>query len=657
MKEIFQKNKAGRLYISLIISGIILSIIHLISPYFPLKFLWGFSFYRFFPFPFQITFLLLGILICIPYINKLINKIINTILVFLDNIFSHLPKNILFIFISSFFLIIFWILRSRRLYGDGVSAGYVIKNSIYLTSDGFYNSIFIFFHYLISNSYEFIFARNYPYGYFVTFGFINCLLGSLFIFLLLVTISLFSDDFKKLFFIFSLILFQGGIQIYFGHIESYAVPLTGGMLFILLSFYYLENKTNIFSPSLVLILTSILKVTTLQLYPALILLPFLKRKKYKNIKLNRDLLLISVMPILGILTYLLISWKTGKLNQFFELIFSSGNFLSFINSNSPSHLYTFISFDYLIAILNELILIFPYGILLTIFLIIFYRKEIDYTDPYFLFFIVMSLFCLLYNLIAYPMLGPFRDWDKYSLTFLPVSLSAVYLLNKYMKSNKDFFSISLLVVTFSLIHTVPWILANNQMTFSFKPATKYTYVKDFLAGNKYLKTSIKFPKNNNLKDTKGFKWFLKAIKYDENLGGSNDKIAMQYYIAAIIENPDFSEARNNLAVIYDKMELYNDAADEFRKALDINPELAESHNNLGSLYADWMWWDKAYFHHKKATELNPYLAESHNNLGVDYADVGRYKDAIQEFKKALILNSNLEPSKKYLIIISGLTSK
>ena len=655
-KEIVKKN-IDKLKYALIISGIVISIVHIISPYFPLKYLWGFNFFRFIPLPFQIGLVLLGFLICIPYLNNKINKKIIFILNFLNRFFSIFSTQTFYIILSCIFFLIFWLLRSRRLYGDGVFAGYVIKDSVYLTIDGLYNSIFIISHFLISHLYKTLSGVNYPYGYFVTFALINCLLGSLFIIPLLLICKEFTDSIHRRFFIFFLILSQGGIQIFFGHVESYAIPLTGGMFFILLSFYYIQGKTNIFLPIFFLVLTCTLKITTVLLYPALIILVFLKSIKNRNLKSLCDIFIIAGIPFLGLVTYLVLAWKTGKLKLFLNLIFFADNFFPIINPKSHNQLYTLISWDYPTTFFNELALIFPMGILLTIFILYFYRKKIDYKEPFFLFLLSMSFFCILYNLVSYPILGPFRDWDKYSLTFLPVTLLGAYLLNKYIREDKDFFPIALLVLTFSLIHTAPWIWANNQKTLSLKPATEYTHVRDYLTGENYIKSSVKTVKDNNVKNRNAISWFTLAAKFDANLGGDNDKIALRYYQKAIEEDPNFVDARNNLGVIYDKMEKYNEASDEFRKALEIDQNSAEAHNNLGILFADWMWWNEAYYHHKKAAELNPDLAQAHNNLGIDYASIGRYKESIEEFKKALTLAPDLEASQKYLALTSKIIKK
>ena len=656
-KEITNRNSIEKLKYSLIISGIVISAIHLISPYIPLKFLWGFNFFRFISLPSQIILFILGILVSISYFNELISKFLIFIIEYFNKIFNKISTKTLYIIISFLFFIIFWIFRSRRLYGDGVFAGYVIKDKVYLTIDGLYNSIFIISHFLISHAYKAVLRLDYPYGYFVTFALINCILGSFFIAALLFICKELSDNIYRKFFIFSLIISQGGIQILFGHVESYTVLLTGGIFFILLAYYYIQGKINTFLPVFTLIIASILKITTIQLYPALIILVFLKLIRKKDLKSIYELFLILGIPLLGLFTYLIMAWKTGKLKLFLNLLFFADNFFPLINPKSHNHLYTLISWDYLIVFINELILIFPMGILLAIFPLFFYRKKIEYKDPFFIFLLSSSFFCLLYNVISYPILGPFRDWDKYSLTFLPVSLLGVYLLNKYVKEDRHFFSIALLVLTFSLIHTVPWILANNQKILTLKPETEYTHIRDYLAGENYLKSSIRSVDNNNIKNRNALKWFTLAAKSDVNLGGDNDEIALRYYQKAINENPNFAEARNNLGVIYDKMEMYNQASDEFRKALKIDQNLSQTHNNLGILFADWMWWNEAYSHHKKATELNPNLAQAHNNLGIDYANVGKYKESIEEFKKALEISPDLEISKKYLALISKIIKK
>ena len=307
MDEEITKNNSDKLKYALLISGIVISTVHMISPYFPLKFLWGFNFFRFISLPFQAALVLAGFLVCIPYLNEKINKTITHILNFLNRFFCFSPIKLFYIVIPFLFFLLFWTLRSRKLYGDGVFAGYVIKDKVYLTIDGLYNSIFIISHFFISHAYKAVFGLDYPYGYFVTFALINCILGSFFIATLLFICNELSDNIYRKFFIFSLIISQGAIQILFGHVESYTILLTGGIFFILLVYYYIQGKINIILPVFTLIIASILKITTILLYPALIILVFLKLIRKKDLKSIYELFLILGIPLLGLFTYLILA--------------------------------------------------------------------------------------------------------------------------------------------------------------------------------------------------------------------------------------------------------------------------------------------------------------------------------------------------------------
>lgn len=598
--------------------------------------------------------MLLAIFTCIPVINERINSLISAIVESFRNLFNKISKKKYYLIFFFFSFLIFWLFRSQRLYGDGVFAGYIINKSVYLTSDGAYNSIFILGYRIISALYKLLSGEGYPYGYYSVFGIINCLFGALFVVFLVLISRRFTDSLIRRFYICSIVLAQGAVQIFFGHVESYAIPLIGGIIFIYLAFRYLEDNINVFIPGFILFLTCALKMTTVQLYPALIILIFLKKRKIAKRGLLFDLSLILFIPFIGFLIYLFLAVKSGNLENFSNILSSSRNFFALINPKSPDHLFTIISGEYLIYLLNQMILMFPLIIILTILILALYRKHIDFRETSFIFLASMSVVCLIYNAVSYPVLGPFRDWDKYTLLFLPASLLSMFLLNKNVKDQKQFCSIALIILIFSLFHTFPWICSNNQNNFSLYPTDNYTHIRDYLVGSRYLKSSVGKIRDNEIQDKKAYRFFMIATEFDENLGGKNNKTALKYYNLAINQYPEFSEAMNNTGVIYDTMEMYNEASREFNKALKVKPFLAEAYNNVGCLFADWMWWDEAFNNHKKAAELNPQMAKAYNNLGIDYLSAGKYKEAKESFKKALSLNPNLKPSIESLHLLAKL---
>lgn len=82
---------------------------------------------------------------------------------------------------------------------------------------------------------------------------------------------------------------------------------------------------------------------------------------------------------------------------------------------------------------------------------------------------------------------------------------------------------------------------------------------------------------------------------------------------------------------------YNDAANEYRKAIHIDPKFAEAHANLGLLLAGS---DRAAAIQqlKSATALNPNLAAAHNTLGGLLYQQKQYAGAASEYRSVIRLN-------------------
>ncbi|MBU0711979.1 tetratricopeptide repeat protein, partial [bacterium] len=130
-------------------------------------------------------------------------------------------------------------------------------------------------------------------------------------------------------------------------------------------------------------------------------------------------------------------------------------------------------------------------------------------------------------------------------------------------------------------------------------------------------------------------WFNKGYiavlleKYDE---------AKSFYLRAIELNPEYTDAYNNLGIVYKEQGNYSDAIECFQKAIAINPNFSEAYLNLGSVYNDQENYFDAIKCYKKAIEINPDCSEAYYNLGLVYSKQGIYSDAIKCYKKAIEIN-------------------
>ncbi len=90
-----------------------------------------------------------------------------------------------------------------------------------------------------------------------------------------------------------------------------------------------------------------------------------------------------------------------------------------------------------------------------------------------------------------------------------------------------------------------------------------------------------------------------------------------------------------LGVLYRSDGKYEEALQEFNKALELDPNYGEIHNELGYLFADLRNFEKSIEHFKKYAALNPGDANPFDSLAETYFLMGRFDEAITKYKEAL----------------------
>ena len=83
---------------------------------------------------------------------------------------------------------------------------------------------------------------------------------------------------------------------------------------------------------------------------------------------------------------------------------------------------------------------------------------------------------------------------------------------------------------------------------------------------------------------------------------------------------------------------YDEAMDYYQRALRINPDNPEAHINLAVILMNRGQVAEAIEHDRHALRINPLHTVAHVNLAVALANQGNYQEALQEYRKALELN-------------------
>jgi tetratricopeptide (TPR) repeat protein len=117
--------------------------------------------------------------------------------------------------------------------------------------------------------------------------------------------------------------------------------------------------------------------------------------------------------------------------------------------------------------------------------------------------------------------------------------------------------------------------------------------------------------------------------------------AADHFQAALRLKPEFALACNNLG---NALRLQNDLAGalaHFRQAVQLDPNLVEAQSNLGQMLLEHRQLPEALIHCREAVRLRPTFAEAHGNLGNVLRELGRLAEAKDCYAEALRLNPNL----------------
>lgn len=101
--------------------------------------------------------------------------------------------------------------------------------------------------------------------------------------------------------------------------------------------------------------------------------------------------------------------------------------------------------------------------------------------------------------------------------------------------------------------------------------------------------------------------------------------------------PTSFEAHYNLGNALHDLKQYDDAIALFKAVICLKPDFADAYNNLGNALRDSARFEEAVSAFYRGSELQPNSADIHNNLGAAFSDLGRFDDAIVAFRNAVDL--------------------
>lgn len=126
--------------------------------------------------------------------------------------------------------------------------------------------------------------------------------------------------------------------------------------------------------------------------------------------------------------------------------------------------------------------------------------------------------------------------------------------------------------------------------------------------------------------------------------------AEEHYRAAVDLNPSqFADAYYDYGVALMNAAKFDEAEQNFRKAIEINPAYAAAHNDLGYLLERQGKLSEAVIQYKMALEERPDDRQAHFNLGRILVNQQKYQRAIEQFRQTLTPVDKRTPSYLYAL--------
>jgi tetratricopeptide (TPR) repeat protein len=118
------------------------------------------------------------------------------------------------------------------------------------------------------------------------------------------------------------------------------------------------------------------------------------------------------------------------------------------------------------------------------------------------------------------------------------------------------------------------------------------------------------------------------------------------FVAGKLANEHFK-----LGNLYIEFSLYDEAVEEFRKAVRLRPGLADVHTRLGVALREKGLYSEAIEQFTLAKEANPYYGPAFVQLGITYRMQGHPGLALEEWERALENNPNLKEARTFIRIL------
>lgn len=494
---------------------------------------WGINQLAYFPYPIFVALIGLFIAAILLCLNK---RAVDRISGLFDNIGLNLqripaiPRTALFI--GLLFAIFYMFRDSTSLLGDGLLRIGELQNKRlenFLTQHSAEPLDYLIHYYIYS-----IFMIPLKIKPILSYQLISAIAGVVYIYAALYLAKKINDG-KEAGFAFWYLVGWGGLMLFFGYVESYA--LAAAMLMIIFGYGYnmIHKQGNELVLAVLFLLAYFLHNATIVILPTVIYLIFIKSNKAR----------IHTMFTAGIVSTIVGAWTwLGIVHR------QSAGLLLAGNSSEPG--YTIFSLAHLGDTINELFLVSPAFLALCWL----YKRRYDFGNKQVRnYFGLAAIGGLVFLFLADPVLGMGRDWDLFALPLL--GLHVGLLAGVEWKQVDVRIKAAILVIV--LFSTGTWIAVNRGESESVE---RYKN----LAGLDIARSRYAYERLGT---------YLLLNK--------NWQKAEEVYQLSLMKEPHY---RTYLGLAYVQAQLgKNDSADyNYEKALELNPDQAMALYSLCQAY-------------------------------------------------------------------------
>lgn len=590
-----------------------------------LKSFWGINHLHYYPFYAAIIFGLLGLsVIFLPRSDKLSHIIEKT-----AASYAGIKPSIRVVITSIVALVLFYLLRTRvYTLGDGYLRVYQISQDLMYN----YTEPLDFYLHAVSFKIFSVTANITAESIYIWYSIICGTLFAAF----LCRFDFEDEDILDSVWLKLMIFSFGGIQLFFGYVESYSLIYPASILFVLYGYrFYHTNKGALTLSMLMIVALSshLMGAILLPAYFFLIIRDFAKRGFRNNlVRIIGPSLLILTVVILALFDYR--DWKlTSELRTpFFD------RFLPLAGN------YGIFSFSHFIDVVNELLLVLPGTIVLLPFLAGIKNNKRSKIGLFAILVVPAGLFVLIID----PQLGFARDWDLFAV---PVAIIGTATLMQYLYNGR-FRSLSqrakITAVCFGIIMTGLWILTNASESRQLDRAEDILMQTNKSQG--YGLELLAHHYSEKRHDPKTALRILNEITGDARNARVMYKIARlefksEHYrkaLSAALEGYSLDSTDAKLMVLAGTSYLLLNRPEEalpfLKPASEIKPTEAVIFRYLGLAYHRLDSLDKSAYAYERSIILDPTNASSFYNVARVYLDQGKLDSAMVKVNRCLEVN-------------------